>query len=127
MALIPSNKEMENLVFGSSIIAKLENDRNINNESAIHVYRGSSTNEKIIVLSKYDTRNLKSLILPDHTNSVLESNKTSGELFADYVELVENSVDEFSPENVVLCEIIPPKDLPLNKDKNVIIDNFNKY
>ena len=86
----------------------------------------ASTKEKINVLSKYEKRNLKTLILQDGTNSVLKSNKTSDELFADYVELVEKSVDKFSPENVVLCEIIPLKNLPQNKDKNVIIDDFNK-
>ena len=68
----------------------------------------SSTKEKINVLSKYYERHLKTLILQDGNNSVLKSNKTD-ELFADYVELVENSVDKFSPENVVLCEIIPLK------------------
>ena len=126
MTLIPLKSETENLVFGSSIIAKLENDRNIPNDCAIHAYRGSSTKEKINVLSKYEKRNQKTLILQDGTNSVLKSNKTSDELFADYVELVEKSVDKFSPENVVLCEIIPLKNLPQNKDKNVIIDDFNK-
>ena len=126
MTLIPLKSETENLVFGSSIIAKLENDRNIPNDCAIHAYRGSSTKEKINVLSKYEKRHLKTLILQDGTNSVLKSNKTSDELFADYVELVENTVDKFSPENVVLCEIIPLKNLPQNKDKNVIIDDFNK-
>ena len=126
MTLIPLKSETENLVFGSSIIAKLENDRNIPNDCAIHAYRGSSTKEKINVVSKYEKRNLKTLILQDSTNSVLKSNKTSDDLFADYVELVEKSVDKFSPENVVLCEIIPLKNLPQNKDKNVIIDDFNK-
>ena len=126
MTLIPLKSETENLVFGSSIIAKLENDRNIPIDCAIHAYRGSSTKEKINVLSKYEKRNLKTLILQDGTNLVLKSNKTSDELFADYVELVGKSVDKFSPENVVLCEIIPLKNLPQNKDKNVIIDDFNK-
>ena len=127
MTLIPLKSETENLVFGSSIIAKLENDRNIPNNCAIHAYRGSTTKEKVNVLSKYEKRNLKTLILQDGTNSVLKSNETSDELFADYVvELVENTVDKFSPENVVLCEIIPLKNLPQNKDKNVIIDDFNK-
>ena len=42
MALIPLENETENLVSGSSIFAKLENDRNIQNDSIIHAYRGSS-------------------------------------------------------------------------------------
>ena len=63
MTLIPLKSETENLVFGSSIFAKLENDLNIPNDCAIHAYRGSSTKEKINVLSKYEKRNLKTLIL----------------------------------------------------------------
>ena len=47
-------KETENLVFGSSIIEKLENVRNIPDESAIHAYRGSSTKEKMNILSQKD-------------------------------------------------------------------------
>ena len=86
----------------------------------------SSTREKNNVLGKYDERNLKTLIFQDGTNSVLKSNKTSEELFVDYVELLANSVDKISPENVVLFKIIPLKDLPRNKNKNVIFDDFNK-
>ena len=92
IALIPLKNETENLVFGCSVIAKLKNDRHIPNDSANTAYRASSTEEKIIVLSKFDKLNLKTLILQDDTNWVLKSNKTSDKLFADYVELVENSV-----------------------------------
>ena len=38
--------------------------------------------------------------LQDGTNSVLKSAGTSDKLFADYVELVENSVDIISPDSV---------------------------
>ena len=127
MTLIPLKSETENLVFGSSIFAKLENDRNIPNDCAIHAYRGSTTKEKIIVLSKYEKRNLKTLILQDGTNSVLKSNKTSDELFAVYVELVENTVDKFSPENVVLCEIIPLKNLPRTRTKMSSLTTSTNY
>ena len=48
MTLIPSKSETENLVFGSIIFAKLENDRNIPNDCALHTYRGSMTKEKIM-------------------------------------------------------------------------------
>ena len=48
--------ECENLVIGSSIISKLEIDKSIPNDCAIHAYRGSTTNEKIKVLNKYDPK-----------------------------------------------------------------------
>ena len=38
--------------------------------------------------------------LQDGNNSVLKSAGTSDKMFADYVELVENSVDIFSPESI---------------------------
>ena len=126
MALFPIKISTKNLVFRRSINARQENGCNFPNNSAIHTYRGCSTKEKNNVLSKYDERNLKTLILQDGTNSVLKSDETSDEMFADYVELFAISVDGFSNENenVVLCGTIPLKDLSQNKDKNVIIDNF---
>ena len=42
------------------------------------------------------------------------------------VVLVEKSADIFTPEKVVFCKNIPLKDLPENKDKNVITNDFNK-
>ena len=77
MSLIPLNEKTENLILGSSIIAKLENDPNIPEDSAVHAYRGSTTKDNINVLKKYNEREIKTLILQDGTNSVLKSDKKS--------------------------------------------------
>ena len=48
--------ECENLVIGSSIIDKLEIDKPIPIDCAIHAYSGSTTNKKIKVLNKYNPK-----------------------------------------------------------------------
>ena len=126
MSLIPLNDRTENLILGSSIIAKLENDPNIPEDSAVHAYRGSTTKEKIYVLKKNNEREIKTLILQDGTNSVLKTDKNESEIFEDYSNLVEACIHKFNPDNIILCEVLPLKNQPQFKSKNDTINDFNK-
>ena len=47
----------ESLVIGSSIIGKLEQDTTIPAHIGVHVYRGSTTNEKLRALKDYEAKN----------------------------------------------------------------------
>ena len=52
----PLQKANNNLVLGSSTIAKLENDKSIPADCTIHAYRGSTTNEKLKILNSYEDK-----------------------------------------------------------------------
>ena len=115
----------ENCVLGSSIIAKLYDDASIPLDVAIHAYRGSTTLEKLKVVDKYESKKLKTLILQDGTNSVSKSSKNGKDLFADYQKLVDKCMEKFTPDSMVLCEIPPFREIPINSDKNEKIAVFN--
>ena len=114
----------ENCVLGSSIIAKLYDDASIPLDGAFHAYRSSSTLEKLKVVDKYDSKKLKTLILQIGTNSVSIYSKSSKDLFADYQKLVDKCMEKFTPESMVLCEIPPFREIPINSDKNEKNCNF---
>ena len=115
----------ENLVIGSSIIGKLEQDTTIPADIGVHAYRGSTTNEKLRVLKDYEAKKLKTLVLQDGTNNVLKHTSKSAEVnFEEFKQLVNLCVEKFTPETFVLCEIPPLKDLEHNTQKNNIIDKF---
>ena len=46
----------KNLVIGSSIIGKLEQDTTIPADIGMHAYRGSTTNKKLRVLKDYEAK-----------------------------------------------------------------------
>ena len=116
----------ENLIIGSSIIGKLEQDTTIPADIGVHAYRGSTTNGKLRVLKDYEAKKLKTLVLQDGTNNVLKHTSKSAEVnFEEFKQLVNLCVEKFTPETFVLCEIPPLKDLEHNTQKNNIIDKFN--
>ena len=43
----PPKKEVNNIVFGSSIAAKLAEDKSLPHDFSVHAYRGSTTKEKL--------------------------------------------------------------------------------
>ena len=118
-------ENQDNCVFGSSLIAKLEDDATIPLDVAIHAYRGSTTQEKIRVLDNYESKKLKTLILQDGTNSISKSARTAQQLFLDYVELIEKCKEKFNPDVFVLCKVPPFQEIPRNQDKNDKIPDFN--
>ena len=77
-------------------------------DCAIHAYRVSSTNEKLKVLEEYEPKHLKTLIIQDGTNNVLKHyNKNAQDNFAEHASLVAKCIAKFSPEVVVICEVLP--------------------
>ena len=96
-------------------------------DCAVHPYRGSTTNEKLKVVSEYEDRKIEMLILQDGTNNVLKHHqKSAQDHFADHAKLVKKCIEKFQPEVFVICEVPPLKNLPQNMDKNNCIDEFNE-
>ena len=52
-------KEENNISFGSSIVAKLEEDKSLPNDCSVHAYRGSTTKEKLKILDDYPNKSSK--------------------------------------------------------------------
>ena len=69
----PVPEECVNLILGSSIIARVKTET-FPNDTIVHAYRGSSTEEKIKVLDQYSEKKLKCVIIQDGTNSILKKN-----------------------------------------------------
>ena len=119
--------ETRSLVLGSSIIAKLEIDKTIPIDCAVHPYRGSTTNAKLKVVSEYEDRKIDTLILQDGTKNVLKHHqKSAQDHFADHAKLVKECIEKFQPEVFVVSKVPPLKNLPQNMDKNNFIDEFNE-
>ena len=120
-------EENQNLVLGSSIIGKLENDKTIPIDCAIHAYRGSSTNENFKVLEECEPNHLKTLIIQDGTNNVLKHyNENAQDNFAEQASLFAKCIEKFSADVVVIYEVPPLKQNAANTAKNAKIDAFNK-
>ena len=64
--------EFEILILGSSITARIRTETRPN-DTIFHSCRGSSTAEKIKVLSNYPSTELKCVMVQDGTNSILKS------------------------------------------------------
>ena len=121
---IPENTE--NLLLGSSLVKNLVNDHSIPQDICIHVYRGSTTKEKIAVLEKYPEKELKTVVLQDGTNSILkQKHRDVNDLFNEYIELVEVESHKFKPKSLVLMEIPPIKSSNHNSVANERISAFN--
>ena len=58
----PVPEECVNLILGSSIIARVKTET-FPNDTIVHAYRGSSTEEKIKVLDQYSKKKLKCVII----------------------------------------------------------------
>ena len=102
-------------------------DKTIPIDCAVHPYRGSTTNEKLKVVSEYEDRKIETLILQDGTNNVLKHHqKNAQDHFADHAKLVKKSIEKFQPEVFVVCEVSPLKNLQQNMVKNNSIDEFNE-
>ena len=70
-------------------------------------------------------KKLKTLIWQDGTNSVSKSSKNGKDLFADYQKRIDKCIEEFTPDSMVLCEFLPFREIPINRDKNEKIAVFN--
>ena len=114
-----------NLLSGSSIRAKLQEDETIPIDIAVHGYRGSTTKEKIKIVEQYESKKLKTLILQDCTNSIVKFDKNCDEVMDDFLILVDRCREKFSPDHFVVCEVIPFKETYANTAKNALIDEFN--
>ena len=122
----PPKKEENNIVFGSSIAAKLEKDKSLPHDCSLYASRGSTTKEKLTILDDYLNKRLKTFIIQDGTNIILKSNKSAGDIFSEINELVIKCKDKFEPDVFVLCEVTPLKNRLANSDKNKLIDEFNE-
>ena len=103
------NADTRNLVIGSSICARIK-PWLIPQDTQLHAYRGSTTSDKLKVLQQYKTegRTFNCIILQDGTNSILKNrDKDTNELFEKYSELVTYIIDNFEPQQLVLCEVPP--------------------
>ena len=102
----PTKKKENNIVFvfGSSIVAKLEEDKSLSRDCSVHAYRGSTKKEKLKILDDYPNKKLKTFILQDGTNNILKVNKSAGDIFSEFNELVIKCKDKLEPDVFVLCE-----------------------
>ena len=119
-------KEENNIAFGSSIVAKLEEDKSLPQDCSVHAYRGSTTKEKLKILNDYPNKRLKTFILHNGTNSILKFNKSAGDIFSELNELVIKCNNKFEPDLLLMCEVPPLKNRLANSDKNKMIDEFNE-
>ena len=69
----PVPEEWVNLILGSSIIARVKTET-FPNDTVVHAYKGSSTEEKIKVLDHYFKKKLKCVLIQDGANSILKKN-----------------------------------------------------
>lgn len=95
-----------NLIIGSSIVARIKHNM-LPEDVQIHSYSGSFTNEKREVVRQYPAKKLKSITIQDGTNAILNSSKSTDELFQDYELLVNEIQRKFNPDTVYLCEVTP--------------------
>ena len=78
-------KKQSNLVLGSNIVASLWKDRSVPQDIAIHGCRGATTEKKISFVEKYPDIKLKTVVVQDGTNSILEKIQSKRpELFENY-------------------------------------------
>ena len=116
----------QNLVIGSSMVKNLVGDSTIPEDISVHDYRGSTTCEKIEVVKQLPKTVIKTVLIQDGTNSILkEKQKNIDELFEKYTDLVDLTRNTLSPENIVLMQVPPIRNLPKNEHINERIKLFN--
>ena len=120
----PIPEECVNLILGSSIIARVKTET-LPNDTVVHAYKSSSTEEKIKVLDQYSEKKPKCVIIQDGTNSIFKKNYSSVDEFsAKYEELIALITGKFSLDSIVFCEIPP---ILNNDDSNDKIDHYNRF
>ena len=117
--------EAKNIIWGSSIIGKLETDKTIQTDITDHAYRGSTTIEKLELLKKYPETKMKTVILQDGTNSFLKFQQKPKDVFEQYKQLVKLCREKFNPDKFYLMTVIPMKNTSANMAKNRMYDEFN--
>ena len=80
VSVIELGEGTDNLVLGSSIVRKLEEDALIPNDIGIHAYSGSTAKEKIQTVNKYPEHKLKTLVIQDGTNNILKHKKSAASM-----------------------------------------------
>ena len=85
-----------------------------------------STTKKLKILDDYPSKKLKTFILQDGTNNILKVNKSAGDMFSEFNELVTKCKDIFETDVSVLCEVPPLKNRIANRDKVKLIDELNE-
>ena len=74
------------------------------------------------IREKYNEK--KTLILQDGINNILKNDRSADEIFQEFQQLIDKYMDEFEPDNFVLCEVPPLKNKLENVFKNKLIDEF---
>ena len=119
-------EKTQNMVIGSSLVKNLVGDRTIPEDICIHDYRGSTTKEKTNVIQELQPKKMKTVLIQDGTNSILKDKSRSiDELFLDYEQLIETTDKILSPDNIVLMQVPPIRNVPKNNASNERIHNFN--
>ena len=109
--------EFEILILGSSITARIRTETRPN-DTIFHSCRGSSTAEKIKVLSNYPSTELKCVMVQDGTNSILKSKYDNVKEFAiKHQKMIDFFTNEIFPEMIVVCEIPPILNIEEAKSK----------
>ena len=116
----------QNLVIGSSLVKNLVGDSTIPEDICVHDYRGSTTCEKNEVVKQLPKTVIKTVLIQDGMDSILkEKQKNIDELFEKYTDLVDITRNTLSPENIVLMQVPPIRNLPKNELINERIKLFN--
>ena len=85
----------------------------------VHDYRGSTTCEKIEVIKQLHKTMIKTDLIQDGTNSTLkEKHKNIVKLVKKFINLVDITRNTLSPENIVLMQAPPIRNLPKNEHIN---------
>ena len=96
--------DSKSLILGSSITARIRAET-MPNDTIIHSIRGSSTEDKIKVLSKYPSTELENVIVQDGTNSILKSKYDNVNEFAiKHQKFIDDITNKLTPEMIVVCE-----------------------
>ena len=104
----------------------LVGDSTIPEDICVHDYRGSTTCEKIEVVRQLPKTVIKTVLIQDGTNSILKEKQINiDELFEKYTDLVDLTRNTLSPENIVLMQVPPIRNLPKNEHINERIKLFN--
>ena len=122
-------EECKNLIVDSSITSRIKTET-LPNNTIVHSYRGSTTDEKIRVLNRYLEQKIKCVTLQDGTNCILEQKIASpDETINKFLELIEVSIAQYSPDMVAICKkppIINNHEAKVDIDEliNAINENF---
>ena len=122
-------EECKNLIVESSITSRIKTET-LPNDIIVHSYRGSTTEEKIRVLNRYLEQKIKCVTLQDGTNCILEQKIASpDETINKFLELIEVSTAQYSPDMVAICKkppIINNHEAKVDIDEliNAINENF---